>query len=95
MQTIYYTTNSFVRREGNVIDLADYRRRQQQADRWETEEDAPPCPIHEIFPGAQKMLTPEQRRQRRRVRQTWTLDICASLSIVIMTAAFTVQVLMG
>ena len=94
MQTIYYTTNSFVRREGNVIDLADYRRRQQQADFCEAEETAPPCPVHEIFPGAQNMLTPEQKRRRRRVRQAWTLDVCASLSIVIMTAAFTVQVLM-
>ena len=95
MQTIYYTTNSFIRREGNVIDFSDYRRRMEQANICKAEEAAPPCPVHEIFPGAREMLSPEQKRQRRRVRQAWTLDICASLSIVIMTAAFTVQELMG
>ena len=96
MQTIYYTTNSFVRREGNVIDLNEYRRRMEQDNICKAREEEPlPCPIHEIFPGASRMLTPEQLRRRRRVRQAWTLDICASLGVVIMTAAFTVRVLLG
>ena len=96
MQTIYFTTNSFVRREGNVIDLTDYRRRLEQDKICKEEEEEPlPCPVHEIFPGARRMLTPEQKRERRRVRVGWTADICASLGVVLMTAAFTVRVLLG
>ena len=95
MQTIYCTTNSFVRREGNVIDLAEYRSRMEQANIFKAEEEPLPSPVYEIFPGAKRMLSPEKRREQRRVRQAWSLDVCASLGVVIMTAAFTVQVLMG
>lgn len=31
MKTLYYTTNQFVRREGNVIDFTEYRNRMQRA----------------------------------------------------------------
>ena len=27
MQTLYYTTNNFVRHSGNIVDLSEYRRK--------------------------------------------------------------------
>ena len=95
MQTIYYTTNRIARRAGNVLNLTDYRRRLEQDNICKEAEEPLPCPVYEIFPGARRMLSPEQKRERRRVRVGWTADICASLGVVLMTAAFTVRVLMG
>ena len=33
-------------------------------------------------------LSPEERRRARRERQAWRLDLCASLAVIVMTAAF-------
>ena len=38
MQTLYYTTENFIRHTGNVVDLAEYRRRLERAVRTEAEE---------------------------------------------------------
>lgn len=32
MQTVYYTTRNFIRSTGNVVDLAEYRRKLAQAE---------------------------------------------------------------
>ena len=32
MQTVYYTTSNFIRHTGNVVDLAEYRRRLTRAE---------------------------------------------------------------
>lgn len=89
MQTSYYDINRFAHREGNVIYLTGYRRQAQSAvHEWETE--GLPYPA-----GPSRMTRREERRQRRRVRQAWTLDVCASLSVILLTAAFALQVLKG
>ena len=42
MKTLYFETNQYVRRQGNVIDLNEYRERMQRAEHaryhWETDE---------------------------------------------------------
>ena len=86
MQTLYYTTNNFIRHTGNVVDLCEYRRRlalarQEQQD-WLEEEEAP------------QAVQPRPRRSAgRRQRRAMLLDMLASMGILVMTVTFTVYVL--
>ena len=90
MQTLYYTTNNFVRHTGNVVDLGEYRRKleRMQADhlRWqecgETEEEE----LVEVQPRP-------RRSQQRRERKAAMLDMWASMGILVMTVTFTLYVL--
>ena len=105
MQTMYYTTRNFIRHEGNVVDLGEYRRRltlaqSSLAPEWlEPEDDsrepaASPAPLRLVRDG-QEVVPPQVRRAARRDKQAWFLDICASLSVVAMTGALTFTVLFG
>lgn len=83
MQTMYYTTRNFIRHTDNVVDLTEYRRRLARAQR----EQAPDFePEHEHAP-VQTAAAPR--------RGTLLLEHCASLGIIVMTLAFTMQVLFG
>ncbi|MBR4098766.1 MAG: hypothetical protein IKK44_02110 [Clostridium sp.] len=83
MQTIYYSTRNFIRHTDNVIDLAEYRRKLALAQKGNL---APaPQPVYDSAPVPQA-----------RSRREWpmlALDLAASLSVVVMAAAFTFQVL--
>lgn len=91
MQTMYYKTSSFIRHSGNIIDLGELRRQQALAQRDslarqpEPERGAPEGPA---FRPVVLSLSQEERRRARRERQAWRLDLCASLSVIVMTAAF-------
>ena len=78
METVYFTTHSYIRREGNVLDLADYRRR--LAGRGE---EAPaPAP------------RPRRREGRSRGGWAlWALDACASLGVLALTVTFALRAL--
>ncbi len=88
MQTLYYTTNNFVRHTDNIVDLSEYRRKlnavQQARVAWlEQEEDEDPVDIH-----------PRPRRSRqRRERRAALLDLWASMGVLVMTVTFTLHVL--
>ena len=88
MQTVYYTTNNFVRHTGNVVDLSEYRRKlaaaqSQQVDWQEQEEVAEPAAV-----------APRPRRSRqRREQRGLMLDMCASMGVLVMTLTFTLHVL--
>lgn len=88
MQTLYYTTNNFVRHTGNIVDLSEYRRKlaaaqQEQLGWMEQDEDAEP-----------EQVQPRPRRSaRRQERRAAMLDLWASMGIVVMTVTFTVHVL--
>ena len=86
MQTLYYTTNNFVRHTGNVVDLSEYRRKlaqvQQVQEDWQPEEE----------PAAVSVSARVRRSDRCR-RQALMLDACASMGIVVMTLTFTLHVL--
>ena len=86
MQTLYYTTENFIRHTGNVVDLAEYRRRLERAVRTEAEGGPAALP-----------QAPEQRPRRgrgtRARRRAAVLDACASMGVVVMTLTFTLRVL--
>lgn len=99
MQTMYYKTSSFIRHTGNIIDLNELRRkqaaiaqrdslaRQPDAEAWYLEEEPAFQPV--VF-----TLSPEERRRVRRERRAWRLDVCASLAVILMTAAFLLRMVL-
>lgn len=91
MQTMYYTTSNYIRHTGNLVDLNEYRRRQAIAQSGslapQLEEEAP---AQEVTLTLLPSVRP--RRRTRRLRFSWILDACASLCVVVMTVAFTLQV---
>ena len=102
MQTIYYSTPNFIRHQGNIVDLGEYRRKLALAQEgslapqpeydWEAE----PAPVQE---GPQlSVVQPQQRQPRprrssRREQRAWALEQWASLSVVAMALVFTLRVL--
>ena len=85
MQTRYYATENFIRHTDNVVDLTEYRRRLEQARQEQAPEDAPAA----LLPPA---VQPEPPR-RKRLSPAAVLDLCASVGVVLMTLAFTLQIL--
>lgn len=87
MQTLYYTTNNFVRHTDNIVDLSEYRRKlaavQAQA-AWQDEA--------EEFEAAEFQPRP-RRSQQRQERRAALLDMWASMGMLIMTITFTLHVL--
>lgn len=102
MQTIYYETSSFIRHEGNVVDLALYRSKLSAVSGgdWPTPEEVLQ-PVRAEEPAPLLTLVPEQsaaagasRRRKRGVRRLGiALDLCASLAILAMTVTAVVQFL--
>ena len=91
------------KKASNIIDLAELRRRQEAARRnglaWQTslvrqpEEEPWTLVKTPNFHPVVLTATPEERRRARRERRAWCLDICASLAVILTTAAFTLWVL--
>ena len=88
MQTMYYTTNNFIRHTGNVVDLSEYRRKLAQVQQQEEDAQWEAQPA-----GDCAVVQPRARRSDRRRRQALMLDACASMGIVVMTLTFTLHVL--
>ncbi len=90
MQTLYYTTNNFIRHTDNIVDLSEYRRRLEmaRADRlsWQEYEEAQEVEAAEVQPRP-------RRSQQRRERRAALLDMWASMGILVMTLTFTAYVL--
>ena len=83
MQTIYVTTSNFIRHEGNLVDLTEYRRKLALAqDRDEPE-------AHEA-PRAARTRTV---RRRKRVLSALTLDYAASVALIVTALSFAVKIL--
>ena len=95
MQTIYTTTTHFIRHQGNMVDLGEFRRKQalaragSLAPRLEPEEASvqAAAPVLTVLPAAPR------RRRSRRARMSWALDAGASLGVIVMTLSFAVQAL--
>ena len=90
MQTLYYTTNNFIRHTDNIVDLSEYRRKLErlQADRlrWQV------CQEAEEYEPAEVQPRP-RRSQQRRERKAALLDMWASMGVLVMTVTFTLYVL--
>ncbi len=99
METIYRTTKHFIRHQGNVVDLEEYRRKlalAQNTSLAPRPEDVPVRPCLHLVPDREHSFS-ELPRPRRRTKHDlgWLVDIWASLSVVAMTAAFTLEILFG
>ena len=101
MQTIYYQTSSFIRHEGNVVDLGAYRRKLSAVSGgdWEdvpVQEPAPTQPeaavplLRLVPPESPKVRAARRRRQNVR-RVGLALDLLASLAVVAVTVTAMVQ----
>ena len=86
MQTVYYATSHYIRHEGNLVDLNEFRRKLSlsremslQAEQEELPENKPQIP-----------LLPYTRKDHAKCfnRTAWVLDACASLGVIIMTLSF-------
>lgn len=107
MQTIYYTTDNFVRHTGNIVDLQDYRRRlalTQEGclaahpceEEWNGEDCAPQeCPPQLHVVERHEQWDERSRSHQRRERRALALDMWASAGVLVMTLAFTLQLVMG
>lgn len=97
MQTVYYQTSNFIRHTDNVVDLNEYRRKMALAQEGSLAP-KPQVEDYDLENGWEqpvlREITPRPRRSSRRSQRAMLLDLCASLSVVIMTLTFTVQVLM-
>ena len=82
MQTTYFTTTNFIRHEGNVVDLTEYRRKLAQAEgKAESVEEEP-------------VFAPRPRTDhcRRKVLPHMALDYAASLALIITALSFAVAI---
>lgn len=97
MQTMYYKTSNFIEHSGNVIDLDELRRRQTAAQRDSLARQPEAAYIPEEEPGFRPVVLTMSRAQRRRAwqeRRAWRLDVCASVAVILMTAAFLLQMIL-
>ena len=82
MQTVYFTTSNFIRHEGNVVDLTEYRRKLAQV-----QSKAEPQVEEE------PVFAPRPRtNHRRRVLPGMMLDYAASLALIITALSFAVAI---
>lgn len=100
MQTMYYKTSNFIQHTGNVIDLTELRRRQAaavQRDSLARRPEAVYVPEEAVEPGFRPVvltMSRARRRRARRERRAWTLDAYASVAVILMTAAFLLQMVL-
>ena len=98
MRTKYDKLFHFPQRASNVVDLEAFRRKTALAQRdclarkamvpsW-SEEEKP------VFQPVVLVSTPAQRRRARRQHRAWALDVCASVSIILMTVVFALRILL-
>ncbi len=79
MQTIYFTTSSFIRHEGNLVDLTQYRRKLAQT-QGEPEPEKAQRPAHTAH-------------RRRSFAPGMLLDCAASIALILTALAFAIKIL--
>lgn len=89
MQVMYYKTKNFIRHEGNVIDLVQYRQKLAAvsggdcvAPTQRTQEE--PAPVLRVLPST----SAPARKGRSLVDQ---MELCATLGVITMTLVAVVQ----
>ncbi len=89
METVYFTTRSFIRHEDNVINFEEYKEKlaAQQALLAEPEEPEDALPQREAGPSA----APERRSAVIRLKDT--LDLAASAAMLLVAVITAVMIL--
>lgn len=83
MQTIYFTTSNFIRHEGNLVDLTEYRRKLARAQAQpEPEEEEPVRPVRA-----------RTVHRRRGFRPGMMLDCAASVALIVTALTFAAKIL--
>ena len=85
MQTLYFTTSNFIRHEGNVVDLTEYRRKLAIA-QGHVEEQT------EAAPAEDRPVCARTQR-RRALLPGMMLDYAASAALVVTALTFAVKIL--
>lgn len=83
MQTIYFTTSHFIRHEGNMVDLTEYRRKLALA-QGQTEPAAKEEPVVAV-----------RTRTSRRHKAAFTglmLDYAASVALILTALSFAISI---
>ena len=81
MQTIYFTTSHFIRHEGNLVDLTEYRRK---------------LALAQEQPAPEEAARPPHNRTVRRRRVVWpgmVLDCAASVALIAAALTFAAKIL--
>ena len=86
MQTVYFTTSNFIRHEGNLVDLTEYRRKLARA---QGQVEAAP-EVEETAPAPRERTS---RRRRKAFVSALTLDNIASLALIVTALSFAVKIL--
>lgn len=84
MQTVYYATRSYIRHQGNVVDLGEYRRRLSCAQAPEPER-----PAAEEPPRPRRTVRRRSPRRRRGLAD-W-LDMTATVTVTALAATLWLQ----
>lgn len=82
MQTIYFTTTKFIRHEGNLVDLQEYRRKLALAQGL-------PEPAQDKRPPVRRA----RAARRRGARTGLMLDYAASIALIITALTFAAKIL--
>ena len=104
MKTFYYSTAHFIRHEGNLVDLNEFRLKRSLA-----QEGSLAPKLDSLFEQTPQNLSRRTSRKkaeptpvscdktsRRPGHQTaWILDACASLGVLIMTLSFAISYLLS
>lgn len=95
MQTVYFKTSSFIQHEGNLVDLAAYRRKLSAVSGgWSPQVRGPVLAgpgreepaLRLLKPGEPDRAPRRRRSSRRHIRRlAMVLDLCASLAVVVLT----------
>lgn len=93
MQTTDRKGPGAVRRSGDVIELEDFRRRRDLAQR-DSLARRPERPEEPSLYPVVLIMSKGARRQARRDRRAWALDVCASLAVVAVTLLFALRVML-
>lgn len=96
MQTIYYETSSFIRHEGNVVDLDVYRQKLSAVSGGDWAPESVPAegetPADLVALPAGPAAAAQERERRRKVRRAgMVLDFAASAAIIVLTLTAVVQ----
>lgn len=83
MQTIYFTTSNFIRHEGNLVDLTEYRRKLALA-----QGQSEPEKEEEIQP-----VRTRTAHRRRGLLPGMMLDYAASIALIITALSFAAKIL--
>lgn len=93
MQTVYYATSNFIRHEGNLVDLSEFRRKLSLTQEGSLAPSLEQPSRQDLAQRPQLTVLPQRKNTRHKGREwaAWALDACASLGVILMTVSFALK----